>query len=113
MIRVRSRSSRRMLPTKRSAIALARGARSDVHHAESGPGFASSSLRYVGRRAREDTGRLLIPARPAQPLPPDLRTSHFPGPLNPDPTTPAEDHVDTEVSLFLQAPMIQSYPIPS
>jgi hypothetical protein len=30
MIRMRSRSSRRMVPTKRSAIALARGARTGV-----------------------------------------------------------------------------------
>jgi hypothetical protein len=50
-----------------------------------------------GRRAREDTrGRLQSPARPAQPLPPDLRTSHFPGPSTPTLQPATEDQVDTE-----------------
>ena len=49
------------------------------------------------RRAREDTrGRLQNPARPAQPLPPALRTSHSPDPPAPSLQPINQDLLDTE-----------------
>ena len=55
---------------------------------------SSPTLGAGTRRAREDTrGRLQNPARPAQPLPPALRTSHFPGP-SPMSLSLLEDQLD-------------------
>lgn len=49
------------------------------------------------RRAWEGTReRLSNPARPAQPQPPTLRTSHFPNPPLPTLSTPHQDPLDTE-----------------
>src|SRR5581483_8903682 len=49
----------------------------------------------TSRRARADTrGRRQNPARPAQPLPPTLRTSHFPDPPPLTLPTPQQDQLD-------------------